>query len=58
MLIVIICDPVASVKMERRKGPFNEFAIYEIEDGFPVRYVILSEDDMKELAKRMKEVGF
>ena len=36
----------------------NVFAIYEIEDGSPVRYVILSEDDMKELAKRMKEVGF
>ena len=36
----------------------NVFAIYEIEDGSPVRYVVLSEDDMKELAKRMKEAGF
>ena len=36
----------------------NVFAIYEIEDGSPVTYVILSEDDMKELAKRMKEEGF
>ena len=36
----------------------NVFAIYEIEDGSPVRYVILSEDDMKELAKRMKEERF
>ncbi len=32
----------------------NVFAIYEIEDGSPVRYVILSDDDMKELASMLK----
>ena len=36
----------------------NGWLIEEYQDGMFVRYVILNDDEMKELAKRMKEAGF
>jgi hypothetical protein len=43
-----------TIKIERI---VNMWAIYEIMDGSPVRYVILSDDDMKELASMLKVEG-